>query len=173
MNQNDVSIELRYDSEFRKSVVERGRSDPLTGMKIRVGEMYVFGDEDHVNSDYISTNLTVQLEAVEKILSDKRATIEFANGPMWLAFEPHDEETLEILECATFEGVQDSEQRLSGDRSALVSKTAWVSELIETAEEFYERVVDLNPSLEDDQILRRLRREIAAVKEQLKEFEAG
>lgn len=171
MNQNDVSIELRYDSEFRKSVVERGRPDPLTGMKIRVGEMYVFGDEDHVNSDYMSTNLTVQLEAVEKILGDEKATIEFANGPMWLAFEPHDEETVKILECATFEGVQDSEQRLSSDRSALVSKIVWISELIETAEEFHEKIVDLNPGLMDDQILRRLWREIEAAKEQLEEFE--
>lgn len=91
---------------------------------------------------------------------------------MWLAFEPHDEETLEVLECATFEGVQDSEQRLSSDRSVLVSKTAWISELIQTAEEVHAKIVDLNPALEDDQMLRRLRREIAAAKEQFEEFEA-
>lgn len=167
---DNVSIELRYDSDFRQSVIERNRSDPLTGMKIKVDDTYVFGDEEHVNSDYMSTNLTVQLEAVEKILADEKASIEFANGPMWLVFEPHDEETVKVTGCSTFEGVHDPEQRLSADTTAVVSKTAWVGELIRTAEQFYEKVVDLNPDLENDQILQGLRTEIPKAKEHLEAF---
>ena len=152
MTESSVSIKLHYDSDFRKSVVERNRPDPLTGMKIQAGNKYIFGDENHVNSSYMSTNLTVQLEAVKKILADKEIIIEFTNGPMWLVVEPHDEKTVKIMECATFESAHDPDQRFSTEKSALVLKTAWISELIETAEEFYQKVVSLNPDLKNDQI---------------------
>lgn len=167
MNANDITIELRYDDDFRKAVVEHGRPDPLVGAKVRVGDSYVFGDEGHVNSDYMCTNLTIQLEATEQILADEKVVVEYANGPMWLVFEPHDEEMVKITGCATIEGVRDPSERLSVDRSALVSKTALIAELVETAGEFHGKVVELNPELENDQFLQRLREAIAEAQERL------
>lgn len=168
----DVSVKIDYGSQFRERVAERENPDPLLGMKVRADCVFILGDETHTAKDSISTNLTVQLESTEQILADERAVVEYMNGPMWLVFEPHDKETVKITGCTTIEGVRDPEQRLSVDTSVLVSKTAWISELIETAEEFHQKVIELNPDLEDDQILRRLRREIEAAKEQFEEFEA-
>lgn len=172
MTSEDISIEIDYGCQFRERVAERKDPDPLLGMKIRADGTFVLGDETHAAKDSISTNLTVQLEATEQILDNKKAVIEYMNGPMWLVFEPHDEEMVKITGCATIEGVRDPKQRLSVDTTVLVSKTAWIFELIETAEEFHEKVVDLNSDLKDDQILRRLRREIETAREQLEEFEA-
>lgn len=161
MSSNSVSVRIEYDEKFRDLVAERDRSDPLTGMKVKVGDKYVLGRGDLVASDYMSTNLTVQLESVEKILSNNKVFVEYANGPMWLVFEPQDEETVMITGCATFEGVQDPDQRTPVDRSAVAPKIAWVSELVKAAEQFYERVLRLNPELENDQILQRLQTEIS------------
>ncbi|MFC7079294.1 hypothetical protein [Halorussus caseinilyticus] len=171
MATQNPSIELRYDSSFKQSITERERPDPLVGMKIKVGDLYVFGDENHVNSDYMTTNLTVQLEATEKILTNETVVVEYANGPMWLVIESEDENSIRITECPTIEGVNNPEQRLSIEKSAVVSKESWIRELIETAEEFYRKVTDLNPDLEDDSMLRRLHEEIEGAKRRLKEIE--
>lgn len=171
MNDHKIDIELRYDDGFRDSVVEHSRSDPLVGTKVRIGESYVFGDETHVNSDYMSTNLTVQLEAVEQLLAGEKVTIEYTNGPMWLVFEPAGDETVKITGCSTFEGAHDPDKRLSIDSSAVVSIPAWVAELIRTAEEFHSKLVELNPELKDDRTLQRLREAIQNAKNQLERLE--
>ncbi len=171
MTADSVSIELQYDSEFQESVTKRERPDPIVRTRVKVGDTYVFGDENYMNSGYMTTNLIVQLGELRKILADEKVVIEYENGPMWLVFEPHDEDSVKLTGCATIEGVRNPDQRLSVDTSAVVAKKEWVSELIETAENFYETVIDLNPSLEDNQMIQRLQKEITDAKRRREELE--
>src|SRR6056297_2965097 len=127
MTSEDISIEIDYGSRFQERVAERNNPDPLLGMKVRANGTFVLGDETHAAKDSISTNLTVQLEATEQILDNEKTVIDYMNGPMWLVFEPHDEEIVKITGCATIEGVRDPEQRLSVDTTVLVPKNNWIS----------------------------------------------
>lgn len=170
MTAEKVSIEIDYGSRFRERVVERNNPDPLIGMKIRINGTYALGDETHAPKDSISTNLIVQLEATEQILSDEKAVIEYMNGPMWLVFEPHDEELVKVTGCTTIEGVRDPSKRLSVDTSAFVSKADWMSELIQTAEQLHDKIIELNQDLEDDETIQRLENEIADAKDRINEF---
>lgn len=165
MVHKDVTIEIDYGSRFEERVVDRDNPDPLVGMKIKVGDTYVLGDETHASKDSMATNLTVQLESTEKILDGEKAVVEYMNGPTWLVFEPESEETIKITGCATIEGVRNPDDRLSIDESAVVKKHVWIKELIETAEEFYKKVVESNPGLEGDERLERLQSEITTAKE--------
>ena len=95
-------------------------------------------------------NLIGQFEVVPGIVGNEKQVVEFFNGPMWLVFEPVDDESVNISGCHTIGGVHDPSRRISADTSAVVPKQTWISELVRVTKEYVDAIRDLNASLDDD-----------------------
>lgn len=152
-----MHIEIRFDDRFRMQVVEKGDPNPLTAMRVKAGEDYLLGSPTSAVGDYMTGNLIGQFEVVPGIVGNEKQVVEFFNGPMWLVFEPVDDESVTISGCHTIGGVRDPSKRISADTSAVVTKQAWISELVRVTKEYVDAVHDLNPSLDDNPDIRTLR----------------
>ncbi|MFC7047154.1 hypothetical protein ACFQH6_18705 [Halobacteriaceae archaeon GCM10025711] len=152
-----MTIEIQYDDRFSEQVAEKHDSNPLAGMKIRVGDEYVLGGPSTAASDYVTENLTAQLHAAPAIVADQTQVIEFHGGPVWLVLEPRDEQSIALTGCHTYAGVENPDKRLSTDTTRAVTKRAWLSELVRATRAYHEQLTGLHPSLagsEDVQALR-------------------
>ena len=152
-----MHIEIRFDDRFRTQVVDKGDANPLTAMTIKVGENYLLGSSTSAVGDYMTGNLIGQFEVVPGIVGNEKQVVEFFNGPMWLVFEPDDDESVRISGCHTIGGVRDPSRRISADTSAVVPKQTWVSELVRVTKEYVETIHDLNPSLNEYPDIKALR----------------
>lgn len=143
---DDVKIQFEFGNRFRRQV-EKGDTDPLIGMFILIGDDFVFGNSElHLPSrSYMTTTLLELLEAIDSMESGRSQVIEFANGPTHLVFEPHDN-FVTITGCLTRDCVDDPENRTEAEVSRTVLIEKWTDELIRAAEEFYEQVLNTNPS---------------------------
>ncbi|WP_143085802.1 hypothetical protein [Halogranum rubrum] len=92
-------------------------------------------------------NLIGQFEALPGVIRDEKEVVEFFNGPMWLVFEPVDGDSVTISGCHTIGGVRDPSQRIFVDTSQVVTKQAWISELVRVTKDYVEKMCNLNPSL--------------------------
>lgn len=144
-----IRIQIRFGERFRSQVVEKGCSNPLTGMTIEVGGHYVLGSSETAIGDYMTGNFLGLFEALPSVIRDEKQVVEFYNGPMWLVFEPVDGESMTISGCHTIGGVRNPSQRISEETSQVVDKQAWISELVRMTKEYVKKICDLNPSLVD------------------------
>lgn len=161
---NDVSIEIVYGAGFRRQVTEQDEADPLTTMKIKVGEIYVVGGPEpgHGSGDYMTNNLIEQFNAIERVREGERYILEFSTGPSFLVFEPMDGSIM-VTGCVSIEGARDPKKRHSVDTTGVVSLDAWIDEVVRVAKEYSQALVDANPSLQSSSELQLLRETINKV----------
>jgi len=165
-----VEIEIQCNERFRQQVVEKSDADPLSGVKIRSNETYVLGGESSVAGDYTTSNLIAQHYAISDILNNRTHPVEFFDGPVWLVFEPVNDRLVSLTGCHTIEGVRDPEQRLSVDTTVIVTKHAWITELVRATEEYSNTILDLNPALSENQIFQELQDALAGTRERLNQL---
>lgn len=155
----DVTIEIENTERFRKQVRE-GNADPLTVMNVIVrGEQVKGGDS------FMTLTVIELLDAVEGMLASEKQIVEYSGGPSYLVFEPRDDKNILITGWGSIEVAENPVGRLSADTTVEVDKQSWVVELVRTAEEYYDRILELNPTLEDAESVQRLRRRISDVEE--------
>ncbi|WP_410764914.1 hypothetical protein [Haloferax sp. DFSO60] len=77
-----IHIQIRFTGRFRRQVVEKGDSNPLTAMAIEVEGNYVLGSAETGAGDYMTGNLIGQFEALPSIIRDEKQVVEFYDGPM-------------------------------------------------------------------------------------------
>lgn len=158
---NNVNIQFEFGQRFRRQV-EKGSTDPLTGMIIQIDGDYIFGnaERDWWNSSYMSTTLLELLEATDDIKRGNSRVVEFANGPTHLVLEPQNKHSVSITGCLTMECIQNPENRTETEVSRTVLIEDWTTELLRAAKEFYKQVLSTNPSAGEKDELSTLHRAI-------------
>lgn len=164
-----VNIEITYADNFRRKVCEEGDADPFGYLKVTVGESYLVGsDETHVGL-WLSEDLARLLRMSEALAEDTKTVLTFRNGPSYLVVEPHGE-TVGLTHCLHLEGVEDPDEHWEMEETYTVSKRAWITELLDVSESYYEDIVELNPDLETSEFVRELKAEIGNTKNRLEEI---
>lgn len=158
-----VEILLGYGGVFREQVVD-GEASPLVDVRVRVGEVWLMGSESSVASDWVAEWFRVALGAFAAVCGGSSSYVTFLGGPAWLVFSTvADPQPVRLAFCHLFESAEDPSVRRAFEPSVVVSKTAWVSELVRAGREFVFRVVEANPELVDDPYLVRLREVIREI----------
>ncbi len=161
----DITIEIDYGEGFERQI-KSGTADPIVVMSVYIG-----GKEVKKADSFMSRTIAELLEAVDSIFAGEKQIIEYTGGPTYLVFEPRDEETIFVTGCGGYEAAHNPEERLSIDTTAICDKRAWVTELVREAEEYREKILNLNPELEDDMFLQRIQASIANANRYLDESE--
>ncbi len=155
-----ATIELHYDSNYRKRVIEEQYLGSWLEVTIVVGDTQIYGHSGYEVAGSAS-GITLQLlESVDTVFSDKRYIIEFESGPSWLVVEPWEDDLINIVNCATLQGAQNPEKRLDIDTDHPITKQGWANAVIETARDFREAVLDLNPDLHNHAVIEDIHQEI-------------
>jgi hypothetical protein len=156
-----ITIEIAYDDRFRRQV-EEGTASPLTTLTVRADGQFVVGSESTNAGDWMSRHLREELLAIPDIVSGERTIVEFGNGPTWLVFEPHEDDTLVYIThvVTRFSATENPDQRLPVDTTVLVTKRAWIRELVRTSEEYVKNLTEINPDLTDETAVVKLREAI-------------
>lgn len=155
----NVTIEIEDTKRFRKQVRE-GTPDPLTVMNVYVG-----GEQVKSGDSFMTLTVIELLDAVEGILAGEKQIVEYSGGPSYLVFEPRDDKNISVTGCGSIEAAENPAERLSVDTTVEVDEQSWIVELVRAAEEYYDRILELNPTLEDAKSVRCLRRRISDVEE--------
>lgn len=158
----DVTIEIEDTERFQRQVRD-GVANPLTVMNIYKGDEQVKGGDS-----FMTLTVIELLDAVEEILAGEKQIVEYSGGPSYLVFEPQDDKKILVTGCGSIEVAENPTERLSVDTTVEVDKQSWIVELVRTAEEYYDRIVELNPTLEDAESVQRLRRRISDVNQSAK-----
>lgn len=174
-NHPNIQIEIGHGEQFTEQVVEEDHHDPYGYLKIRVDDSYLIGSEDSHVGVWITTDLIRLLAQTEAVFADEKDVVAFDNGPSYLVVEPSDEgdKTVNVTHCLLYSGVEDPDQRLPIEETFTIPKRGWTTELVQTAEEYYEEITDMNPKLEDNEFVQELRDEMASAKDLLEAYEDG
>lgn len=156
MSESDPRFEvvIAYDERFEEQV-QSGDPNPLTDFTIRVGGYDLTGatEDRYPIDDYIYFNLRKQLDAVQDVMDGKRRELTFYSVPDELVLDPSEDRVFVSLLKSSGEPRNDAVP----EHGVAVSKTAFVSGLVDTAEEFHDRVVDVNENLRDSESMQELR----------------
>lgn len=161
-----VQIEIEYAENFRQKVRDENDADPFGHLKVTVDGAYLIGTDDTYVGVWLSEDLARLLATTEAIITSSETMLTFRNGPSYLVIEPHDD-AVDLTHCLHLEGAENPEERWEMEETFTVSKRAWVVELIRVSEEYYDDVLELNPGLEEEDYLIRLREELEVAKERL------
>lgn len=156
-----------YDERFEEQV-ESGDPNPLADLTIKVGEYDLTGATDGRFSldDYVYFNLRKQLDAVEDVLAGERRELTFYSIPVELVLDPENDHVSVLLLNSRGEVKNDAVP----EGGVPVTKETFVAGLIDAAEGFHEKVVEINPDLEDSEQMQTLRDYIQNAKASLSEL---
>lgn len=166
-----VAIGFTYDRQYRENVVRDGEPDSWIDISIRVGETYIYGDENSGVTGFACNTVLNFLDSVTALLHDEKFVVEFDYGPSWLLLEPTSEKTIAITRCSTPAAVSDPDKRLDVDITGQTSKRNWAREVVRSADEFQGTVIDWNPELRTSDELTTIRTKVSDCKELLEEFD--
>lgn len=162
---DSATITFYYDSDYRQRVVEDHRPDSWIEISVAVGETYIWGDpEGGVTGSACGIVLNL-LETVNTVLADERRIIEFEYGPSWMVVEPWDDEAVNVSKSSTLMGAQNPDKRLDIDTARPVRKQAWIDEVIATARDFHDSVLEMNSELQSRAVMAQIRAEIDSAEE--------
>ncbi|QSX00514.1 hypothetical protein [Haloterrigena alkaliphila] len=160
-----ATITFHYDSEYRQRVSEKQNPDGWIEVSIAVGETYIWGSSDGGVTGFACGIVLNLLDSVDAVLSDERYIIEFEFGPSWMVVEPWDDEAVNVAKSSTLMGARNPDDRLDIDTSRPVLKEAWIEEVVETARDFHDTVIGMNPNLRTRDVMEQIREEIARAEE--------
>ncbi|MFC7074590.1 hypothetical protein ACFQJ7_08735 [Halovenus rubra] len=161
-----TKIKFRSDGSYREQLIKNEEPDSWIDIRIRVGEEYIYGGPDSYVTGFACGFVLNLLDSVSAMKTGERSIIELEYGPTWLTIDPVDQTAVRIAACRTYKGAMDSSERLEIDDDAVVSKEAWESEVLRTAREFHETVVDVNPDLQDQEVIADIRDRIDSFSEE-------
>jgi hypothetical protein len=160
-----ATIEFQYDSKYRRQVIEDQYADGWINVDVAIGDTEIYGPPGHKATGFACVIVLELLASVEAAIVDERYLIQFDSGPFWLVVEPRDVNSVNIVSCVTIKGARNPDERLDIERSHPITKQAWIREVIETAQDFHDTVIDLNPELREQDVLKQIQNEIERVDE--------
>ena len=173
MSSDSINLRISFDQHFAELVGE-GNPNPLLDVRVRVGGEWFVGSEESYAASWMAEWLVSALVVVPDVVSGEKAVLIFRDVGSWLVFEPVDaNEQVRLAYCHLPGSVENPSQRREFEPSVVVSKKAWVSELVRAARKFTFRVVEVNPELVDDPYLVRLREAIQEVEAEYPEYVGG
>jgi len=154
---NDFELVVEYDEQFAEQV-ERGQTNPLAGLSLRVGEYDLTGapEDQFYIDDYMFFNFRKLLGAVEGVVDGHQQEITFYNIPVDLVLDPNDDAV--YVSLLNVRGKRENDDVPEG--GIPISKAALIAGLVDAAEEFHEKVIQTNPELEDSEHMQSLREHI-------------
>jgi hypothetical protein len=145
-----ATIKFHYDDEYRRKVVEEQYPGDWIEVTIAVNDTYIHGGQDWGVTGLACFIVFQLLDSVEAALADEQYIVEFEYGPDWMVVEPWNETAVNVAKCTTLMGARNPEKRLEIDTSCPVTKQAWITEVIETAQNFHDTIIDLNTEIRDN-----------------------
>jgi len=157
----EFEITVRYDSELRERL-EAGPTDPLGWIDtVAVDDRSLIGgDSAEGMKEYLVSLFCGLLQSVPAILDGERAVVETGNGPVYLAIDPVEGDTVRVAVCYSEETARSSAEREPYEPSAVVDVQSFVEEIIRTASEFKAFVSDVDPDLANESAYRGLREDV-------------
>lgn len=168
-----ATITFHYDSEYRQRVSEKQNPDEWIEVSIAVGETYIWGGPDGGVTGFACGIVLNLLDSVDAVLSDERHVIEFEFGPSWMVVEPWNDEAVNVAKSSTVMGARNPDNRLDIDTSRPVLKEAWIEEVVETAHDFHDTVLEMNPGLRSRDVMEQIREEIDRAEERRSNTDRG
>jgi hypothetical protein len=163
-------IKFHYDNEYRQKVVDGQYAGDWIVVAIAVGETCIYGCQNRGVTGLSRSIVFQLLESVDAALADERYIIEFEYGPDWMVVEPWAENAVNIAKCATLMGARNPEKRLDIDISRPVTKRGWITEVIKTAQDFYDTIVDLNAEFRNYEGMIEMKNEIDRIKNSFEKY---
>ncbi|UOO96434.1 hypothetical protein MUK72_06945 [Halococcus dombrowskii] len=161
-----ATIEFHYGSKYRQTVIEEQYPGDWIEVTITVGSTYIYGCQNQGITGLASGIVLQLLESIDAVLSDEQYILEFEYGPTWMVVEPWNEDTINVSRATTMEGARNPDERLDIDTSRPITKQGWIKAVIDTAQEFHDTIIDMNPSLRDQEEMVEIQNEIHRVEEE-------
>lgn len=144
-------IAVRYDDDLREQVKE-GATDPLGWIDvIRGGDKpLVGGEHEEGMREYLTSLFGGLLQALMGCVAGNDEILRTGNGPLYIVFEPADDEAISVSICYSKRSAHSPAQREAYEPSVTVRAEPLVNELVDRATEFEAFVADVNPQLAAD-----------------------
>lgn len=157
----EFKIIVRYDSELRERL-EAGSTDPLGWIDtVAVDDQSLIGgDSAKGMKEYLVSLFCGLLQSVPAILDGERAVVETGNGPVYLAIDPVERDTVRVAVCYSEETARSPAEREPYEPSAVVDVRSFVEEIIRATSEFEAFVHDVDPDLANESAYRGLREDV-------------
>ena len=166
---DSAKIEFDFNKKYRERVVTENAPDSWIEIIISLNSTYIYSDKREGVTGFACAAVRQFLDSVDSVLADERHVIEFEFGPSWLALDPRDRDSISVVQCTTLRRAENPSERRDIFTPYPVTKQAWITGVLKAAKEFHERVLELNPELEDRKVLKQIREKIAAAEQSYRE----
>lgn len=151
---------IDYNEQFREQV-ESGEPNPLADLTIRAGEYDLTGSTNDLFylDDYLYFHFRKLLDAVEDVVQGEDKCLTLYSIPNDIVLRPEDDVVFVSLINS-----QGERKNVDVPESGVpVTKIAFVEELVQTAKQFHDKVVEINPDLRNSEPMEQLRQLIENV----------
>jgi len=161
----NITINPLYDDQVERQIRE-GESDPRGSVEIKVGETYLTGGPDKSYlGHYFSSLFFGLIEGIESIITNEKYVMMTYDGPTYLVIERIEYDIVQIVHCFTSESAENPDERIPEEIEVAIKKDVLMNEIIRTAKEFTNRVVNLNSELKDHPEIQELQDRIQEVQQ--------
>ena len=108
---NSVQIEFHFDESYREKVIKRNPLDVWIELSMAVNDTDIYGGDNRNVTGIAASAMLQFLDSADPVLSGERHIIEFESGPSWLALDPRDEESINIIKCLTLREAKNPSER--------------------------------------------------------------
>lgn len=163
---NTFEFVVRYDSELREQL-ESGSEDPLGWVDtVSAGDQSLVGGKDSKGMrEYLVSLFNGLLQAMLDVSDGENTVVKGGNGPVYIALEPSEENATTVSICYSKESAHSPTAREAYEPTATVRTRPLIDELLETAVEFEEFALEVNPALAEKSAYQGLRADINRVRE--------
>lgn len=167
---DDIDITIQYGGQFTEQI-NNGEPDAYTGIKISVGDIYLYGSADRWPRNWVVYLVNAFLEATPAVISDEKEIVTNHNGPSYFVFEPYSDTAVQLVHVLTYEGIDDPDERRPFTDDAIIEKRQLLEELVETGDELHDRILEINPGLASHDDIELLESNLEVGRRQLAELE--
>jgi len=158
---NSIHYDIDYRSEsFEEQVLEEG-PNPLLDLRIVIGDEEIKGaaeNESHLD-DYMGMHIVKLLDSIPKIQNGNTVEFRFYSHPQTLLLDPNGEQlSLACVSPSKVGGLTDEDMYE-------VPREAFVQEVLRVAEEFVEKVVNVDKELSNNDTIRDVKQRVAKIRE--------
>lgn len=163
---HELKLTVEFDDDFRRQVPGSGRVyNPRVSLGIDAGDVSLSGPVQGYTGVYLTNFLGEALAAIESTESGDKKTIKTGDGPAYIVLEPRDDEAVVVTKCFSKGSAENPDERLPVEPHAVVTKEAFVEEVIRLANESLERILDANEDVRDHRQIRELQELLRTVEE--------
>lgn len=163
---NDINLTIKFDDDFERQVTGDGRAyNPRVSLGIDAGDVSLSGPEQGYTGVYLTNFLGEALEAVGCVENGEKKTIKTGDGPAYIVLEPRDDEAVVVTKCFSKGSAENPDERLPVEPHAVVTKEAFIEEVIRLANESLEKIFNANEDVRNHRQIRELQELLRTVEE--------